>query len=191
MKFSSLVIIAISLVSLTLNSAFAEDYEGLSIYHLPAEWQTQDGNQIKLSELKGNTLVAVMVYTSCQSACPVLIGEMKNIEAKVKEQVSGDVKYLLVSIDPETDTPERLKKVSIDYGLTGDQWLLLRGNEETTREFANLLAVKYKQISPIDFSHSNIISVFDKLGKLIHQREGLSVDSTETIKKIVEAIKKN
>ena len=44
-----------------------------------------------------------------------------------------------------------------------------------------MLAVNYKKISPIDFSHSNIISVFDENGVLVHQREGLGVDNTETV----------
>ena len=43
-----------------------------------------------------------------------------------------------------------------------------------------MLAVNYKKISPIDFSHSNIISVFDENWVLVHQREGLGVD-TETV----------
>ena len=48
--------------------------------------------------------------------------------------------------------------------------------------------VKYKQISPMDFSHSNIISVFNTKGELIHQQEGLSVNNKETIKTIIKEI---
>ena len=165
-----------------------EEFDDMSIYHLPAKWETQKGNTINLSDLNGNVLVVVMIYTSCKMACPVLIGEMKNIEATVKKRAKGDVKYILVSIDPEQDTPERLRKISEEYGMTGDQWVFLRGSDETTREFANLLAVKYTKISPIDFSHSNIISVFDRKGTLVHQREGLNVDNKETIDKIVDLL---
>ena len=169
-------------------SGIAEEFDDMSIYHLPAKWETQKGNTINLSDLNGNVLVVVMIYTSCKMACPVLIGEMKNIEATVKKRAKGDVKYVLVSIDPEQDTPERLRKISEEYDMTDDQWVFLRGTEETTREFANLLAVKYTKISPIDFSHSNIISVFDRKGTLVHQREGLNVDNNETIDKIVNLL---
>ena len=169
-------------------SGFTEEFDDMSIYHLPAKWETQKGNTINLSDLNGNVLVVVMIYTSCKMACPVLIGEMKNIEATVKKRAKGDVKYILVSIDPEQDTPERLRKISEEYDMTGDQWVFLRGSDETTREFANLLAVKYTKISPTDFSHSNIISVFDRKGTLVHQREGLNVDNKETIDKIVDLL---
>jgi protein SCO1/2 len=55
-------------------------------------------------------------------------------------------------------------------------WVFLRSNEADTQEFANVLAMKYKKISPVDFSHSNIISIFNKEGKLIMQEEGLEID---------------
>lgn len=70
-----------------------------------------------------------------------------------------------------------------------EYWTFLQGTKEGVREFANVLAMKYKQISPIDFSHSNIISVFNKEGELVHQQEGLGVDNKETILKIKELIK--
>ena len=38
----------------------------------------------------------------------------------------------------------------------------------------------------MDFSHSNIISVFDQRGELAYQQEGLGVNNQETISKIIE-----
>jgi protein SCO1/2 len=73
--------------------------------------------------------------------------------------------------------------------MDADHWLFLQGSEYTTRELANVLSVKYEEISPIDFSHSNIISVFDPKGILVHQQEGLGVDNAETIEKIISTAK--
>jgi protein SCO1/2 len=106
---------------------------------------------------------------------------MKNIEKTVGSQTTIPVKYLVVSIDPETDTPERLKAFAKENDMQGDQWVFLRGTEENTREFANVLAVKYAAISPLDFSHSNIISVFDRDGVMQHQMEGLAVNNEATL----------
>ena len=55
---------------------------------------------------------------------------------------------------------------------------------------AATLAVNYKKISPVDFSHSNIISLFNEDGELIYQQEGLGVDYAPTIKAIEEAANK-
>ena len=156
-----------------------------SIFNLQSEWQTQNGNEIKLEELKGKVLTVVMIYTSCKTACPRLTLDMKDIATKVNYK-GKDLTYVLVSIDPKTDTPEKMTDFLKNNKIDNKQWLFLRSSEDNTREFANSLAMKYKQISPIDFSHSNIINVFSKEGILVHQKEGLAIDIDET----VDAIKK-
>lgn len=156
----------------------------LSVYNLPSTWTTQEGKEIELKDLRGDVLVVVMIYTSCKAACPRLVADIRNIHAKVPDADNREVKYVFVSIDPETDTPERLKEFAIENEMDSDQWLFLRGSQDDTREFAAVLAVSYKKISPIDFSHSNIISVFDKDGVLVKQKEGLGTDDTDIVKAI-------
>ena len=160
----------------------------LSIYNLPSAWTTQDNEQIELEELRGKVLVMVMIYTSCKAACPRLVADMRNIEKQIPEKSLDDVRFIMVSIDPETDTPQLLKKFSEENQMEEDHWMFLRGTPEDTREFAAVLAVSYKKISPIDFSHSNIISVFDEEGVLVHQQEGLGVDNTETVEAIQQEV---
>ena len=162
----------------------------LSIYNLPSKWTNQNGANIEMKDLKGKVLVMVMIYTSCKSACPRLVADMRNIESRLPENIKKNVKLVLVSIDPATDTPKRLKSFSIDNQMDGDQWVFLRSTEENTREFAAVLAVNYKKIAPLEFSHSNIISVFNAEGELAYQQEGLGVSSDETIKKITEESQK-
>ncbi len=162
----------------------------LSIYNLPATWTTQNNENIELKDLQGKVLVMVMIYTSCTAACPRLVADMRNIEKQIPQKDLGNLKFIMVSIDPETDTPKRLKDFSIENKMVNDHWMFLRGTPEDTREFAAVLAVSYKQISPIDFSHSNIISVFDKDGVMVHQQEGLGVDNVETIEAIKQELLK-
>ncbi|GGW48011.1 SCO family protein [Arenibacter certesii] len=160
----------------------------LSIYNLPSVWTTQNNEEIELKELHGDVVVMVMIYTSCQSACPRLAADMRNIEKQIPADKKDNVTLVLVSIDPETDTPERLTAFAKENKMESDKWVLLRGSEANTREFAAVLAVNYKKISPLDFSHSNIISVFDQGGELAHQQEGLGVNNKETIAKLLELV---
>lgn len=163
----------------------------LSIYNLPSKWTNQDGKNIEMKDLKGKVLVMVMIYTSCKAACPRLVADMRNIESRLPEDVKENVQLVLVSIDPEVDTPKRLKSFSIENKMEGNQWVFLRSTEENTREFAAVLAVNYKKVTPIDFSHSNIISVFNTEGELVFQQEGLGVNSDATINKITEEARKD
>lgn len=162
----------------------------LSIYNLPSQWTTQDNKNIEMKDLKGKVLVMVMIYTSCKSACPRLVADMRHIEERIPENLKDKVQLVLVSIDPAVDTPKRLKEFSIENKMDGHQWLFLRSTEENTREFAAVLAVNYKKISPMDFSHSNIISVFNAEGELAFQQEGLGVSYDETVNKITEEAEK-
>jgi protein SCO1/2 len=163
-----------------------EDFDEMSIFQLPSQWTTQKGNQIEFKDLKGQTLVVVMIYTSCKTACPRLVADMRRIEERVKSQAEDAVKYILVSIDPKNDTPDRLFTFSKENGMEGEQWVFLQGTEESTRDFANILAVKYKEISPLEFSHSNIISVFDKKGVLQYQKEGLELENDDIVNQIIQ-----
>ncbi|WP_066220419.1 SCO family protein [Formosa haliotis] len=161
----------------------------MSIYNLPSKWTNQNGEAIHLKDLKGDVLVMVMIYTTCKAACPRLVADMRNIEKRLPEDTKNKVKMIFVSIDPETDTPERLKTFAKENFMDEDPWIFLRSTEENTREFAAVLAVKYKEISPMDFSHSNIISVFNEAGELVFQQEGLGVNSDETIENIEKAVR--
>ena len=173
--------------STIINDEISEE----SIFNLTSKWNTEEGEIIQLEDLKGKTLVMVMIYTTCKAACPRLVADMRNIETQIPKENLNDLRFVLVSIDPETDTPERLKTFAIENYMDADQWTFLQGTKSSVREFANVLAVKYKEISPMDFSHSNIISVFNSGGELIHQQEGLGVDNRETIKTIIDLTNNN
>jgi protein SCO1 len=160
-----------------------------SIFNLTEAWHTQNNDSIKLLDLQGKVLVVVMIYTSCQSACPRLVADMRDIESKMPKEKLGDLNFVLVSIDPEVDNPGRMKAFASENKMDANHWTFLQGTVSSVREFANVLSVKYKQISPMDFSHSNIISVFNREGVLVHQKEGLGVNNDETIAAILQTLK--
>lgn len=113
---------------------------------------------------------------------------MKQIQEELGEYDSKKVNFVLVSIDPEVDTPTRMTEYLKINNFDSKQWIFLRSDNAGTREFANVLAVKYKEISPIDFSHSNIISVFSEDGILTYQKEGLNSDVSDIVKEVKKLI---
>lgn len=154
-----------------------------SIFLLDSKWKNQEGKELQLKDLKGKNLVVVMIFTSCQTACPILVADMQKIAAKIDPKKTEETTMVLVSIDPDNDTPEVLKKYAEERKMNGKHWTLLTSDMESIRELANVLAVKYKKISPILFSHSNIITVFNKNGEMIKQVEG-TVNSEEVAKTV-------
>lgn len=162
-----------------------------SIFHLTSNWKNQDGKSMQLKDLQGKTIVMVMIYTSCKSACPILVSKMKQIEKKIDPKQLSNIDLVLVTIDPTNDTPERLKEFAKQNEMDAPHWTFLTSNEDDTQELANVLAMKYKKIDPIDFSHSNIITVFNPYGELVIQEEGLEINVEKVASTAVKTAKEN
>lgn len=159
-----------------------------SIFNVNSEWEKQDGSKISLKDFKGKVIVTAMIFTSCKTACPRLTSEMRNISKKVGKVNPDEIQYVLISIDPETDTPEVMKAYLKTNQFDEKEWTFIRSSEEDTRELANIMAIKYKEISPMEFSHSNIISVYAKDGTLAFQKEGLDENIEVTANEIRKQI---
>ncbi|MCO5260468.1 MAG: SCO family protein [Crocinitomicaceae bacterium] len=181
----------ILLVSCKEQAKIVDELPSDSIFNLTSNWQNQNGETLKLANLRGKTMVVVMIYTTCKTACPVLVADMKKIEQEIAPQNLKEVSLVLVSIDPEHDTPEVLKEFAEVRKMTEPHWVFLRSDEQATQEFANVLSMKYKKISPVDFSHSNIITIFNPNGELIQQEEGLVIHSKKIATKVNELVAQN
>lgn len=144
-----------------------------SIYQLSGDWQDQNGEAFSLQALRGRPQVIAMVYGSCKGACPRIIADIQTMEALVQaKSPEGEIGFVLVTMDPEVDSHERLTDLAQKYGL-GPSWRLLRGSKDQVRELAAVLGVKYRKISATDYAHSNTITVLDKDGSILHQKQEL------------------
>lgn len=160
-----------------------------SIFNLSSTWKNQENDEVDLSHLGGKVSILSMVYTHCQFACPRILADMQAIEQDLRSKGVKNVNYVLVSIDPERDTPERLKAFYLENKLTTD-WILLTSSAGNVMELAMVLGVKYKTIGNSDFSHSNLITVLNEKGEIMHRQEGLGSSSDETVSLISENLTK-
>ena len=140
---------------------------GHSVYQVASPWTDQHGTERTLSDLRGRPQVIAMVYTHCGSACPRIVGDMKRLEGAHPE-----LEFVLVSIDPDRDTPGRLREFAEGSRL-GDNWTLLRGADDDLLELAAVLGVRYRRINDEEFMHSNVITVLDAEGKVAYRQEAL------------------
>lgn len=162
----------------------AEPIADTSVYLLDATWSDQHGKPRKLGDLKGRPVVLAMVYTHCKHACPRIIGDMRRIRFALSKRAKNDVALVLVSIDPDRDTVDRLDAFGRDTGLTEQGWVLLRGDANDVRTLAAVLGVSYRPAGPSDFAHSNVLTVLDGAGVVAHQQIGLGVDPKATVEAI-------
>ncbi|TPE43372.1 SCO family protein [Pontibacter mangrovi] len=156
----------------------------MSLYNLSSEWQNQNGEPLTLPQLQGKVQLMAMIYTSCTYACPRIVADLRRIEESLDKYETGDVGIVLVTMDPENDTPEKLKAFAQENKLNPDRWTLLTSSEANIQELAVLLNMKYKNSGNGQIAHSNIISVLNAQGEIMHQQQGLGTDPDETVKSI-------
>lgn len=147
---------------------------GHSLYHLDSEWWDQHGEARPLESLAGRAQIVSMVYTNCAFACPRIVGEMKRLESMFVEEYGDRVGFVLFSIDPERDTPERLAEFAMDLRLDPARWTLLAAEESATEEMAAVLGIRYYRESPTDFAHTNMLALLDPTGQVVYRQVGIS-----------------
>ncbi len=83
----------------------------------------QRGETFRLQQQAGRVLVLYFGYTTCPDECPATMARFKQVKAELGRD-SDRVQFILVTVDPETDTPAQLadflKKFDATFvGLTG------------------------------------------------------------------------
>lgn len=166
------------------NLASAKPLTEKSVYQLDATWTNDDGQTVKLSSLRGRPQVIAMFFANCQSTCPLLVYQMKQVEEALPETVRKNVGFALASFDSKRDTPAALKNYRVQHGLSHDNWTLLNGNADSVLDLAAVLGVKYKEDAQGQFAHSNLITLLNAEGEIVYQQADLSSDCQELVRQI-------
>jgi formylglycine-generating enzyme len=149
-----------------------------SIYAMDAKFTDDDGNELSLAALRGRPVVIAMFFASCTYACPMLVADMAKVRAALPAAQRDRVAFVLVSFDPARDMPDALKSYRESRELGAD-WKLLTGKSVDIAELAAVLGVKYTLQADGQFAHSNLLTVLNLEGEIVHQRAGLNGDIEE------------
>lgn len=151
-----------------------------SLYDIGTSWRNERGDSLLLAEMAGTVRVVALVYTSCHGTCPLIVNDMKRIEAAIPPGRDADVGFVLISLDPARDTPGRLAAWAADNELDPARWTMLNGTDVTVREIAATLGVRYQVQPDGEVAHSNIITVLDRDGMVVHQQTTLGDETLAT-----------
>jgi len=155
-----------------------------SLYQLESEWISDVDRRIRLGVLKGRPQVVAMFFASCEFACPIIVNDLKRIEAALPDPVRAQTDFLLVSMDSERDDPKALRAFRARMKLPVERWTLLTGKPDDVRELAALLGVNYRKDARGQFAHSNLITLLNARGEVAGQQLGLNHPPDEMVRKI-------
>ncbi len=155
---------------------------------------TQEGKEIKLSELRGQVIVLTFIYTRCPlpEFCPLLdkkFRELAEIEGRSADRAKA-VRLLSISFDPEHDTPTILAQHAKIQGAKPPLWTFAVASHDELSKVATCLGLMYGP-TPNEIMHNRVVAVIaadGKLARLITGPEGgtwTAVDVSKTVRSLL------
>lgn len=169
------------------STALGQDPDGASIYQLDLPLIDDAGRALRLADLRGRTIVAAMMYTTCTSVCPRVTADMQVIERKLSEHDRRDVTFALFSLDPGKDTAAQMQRFAREHRLGTPPWRLFAASEDGVRDLAAVFGVKYARQADGEIAHSAMIFVIDRDGAVRHRQVGLGARPEELLEALARA----
>ena len=119
----------------------------------------QDGQPVQVDQLDGKWTLLFFGYTFCPDICPATLAELRQLRGQLPEELRDRLRPVLVSVDPERDTPEQLKQY---LGFFGEGFIGLTGPLDDIQTLANGVGIPF---IPGDSSRENY--TVDHSGNLV------------------------
>jgi protein SCO1/2 len=109
----------------------AQNHSPAHTYFSDVALLDQNGKQQRLYSdlLQGKIVVVNSFFATCKDSCPVMERTFAKIQETLGDRIGKDVYLLSLTVDPETDTPERLKAYAQQMKARPG-WFFLTGTKE-------------------------------------------------------------
>ncbi|CAM3302820.1 cytochrome c oxidase assembly protein [Pseudomonas floridensis] len=108
---------------------------------LPALSMTdQNGAPLELDELKDKWTLVFFGYTYCPDICPTTLAQLRDIRSKLPRDAVDRMRVVLVSVDPNRDTPQQLKQY---LGYFDPQYIGLSAPVPDIQKLASALSIPF------------------------------------------------
>ncbi len=174
-------IAATVLLAFGLGGARAAELPGDSVYHLDAPLVDHRGKAMKFSDGSGKPRIASMFYASCKFVCPMIVDTLKKTERALPESERDGFDVLLVSIDPDRDTPTALAETARKHRIDDPSWHLAQASKADVRRIAAVLGIQYKPLDDGEFSHSSTLILLDAQGRIVARSDKLGEADPEFV----------
>lgn len=184
------VVVALGMLAMFgVPRAAAGDSSMNSYYEMDVPLETHAGKQTSFAAFAGKPTIVSMFYGTCPHVCPMLVSTIKQVERQLPEDLRKNLQVLLVSIDPERDSPQMLSELAERHDVDSDRWILARTVPAQTRALAAVLGIKYKQLPDGEFNHTTSIILLDEQGREIARSGKLGAPEAEFVRKVEASLK--
>lgn len=180
MKFS----VALLLIFFSATLVLAQEQKSpAEKYFSDVELINQDGQKVRFytDVLKDKVVVINTFFTTCKSICPPMNRNFERIQEALGERLGKEAFLVSISVDPETDTPTRLKEYGRRFHARPG-WMFLTGKKENV----DWALYKLGQYVETKDNHTSIFIIGNEPKGLWKKAMGLA--KAEELIKIVEDV---
>ncbi|MEE4746884.1 SCO family protein [Pseudomonas alliivorans] len=100
----------------------------------------QNGAPVAVDELKGKWTLVFFGYTYCPDICPTTLAQLRDIRTKLPQEAVDNMRVVLVSVDPDRDTPQQLKQY---LGYFDPRYIGLTAPVADVQKLASALSIPF------------------------------------------------
>jgi protein SCO1/2 len=154
---------------------------------------TQDGQTVRLSELRGKVVALTFIYTRCPipDFCPALDAKFADLASRLATVPARAerVRLLSISFDPDHDTPEVLRNHARMRGAKPPLWSFAVASHTELAKVAPGLGLSYGP-DGTQVVHNRVTAVIDAAGKLARLEINGSWTPADLFKTLAELARK-
>ncbi|MGM8363943.1 SCO family protein [Virgibacillus sp. W0181] len=93
--------------------------------------------------------LVTFLYTSCPDVCPMTVMDLMKLQQSLENREVSEQDYdvILITLDPEVDTVEKIEQYKGNFNITAKNWHFLRGTVHQTQEITKQFNMAYKKDS--------------------------------------------
>jgi protein SCO1/2 len=130
----------------------------------------ENGTTFGSHELKGKVYIANFLFTSCQTACPVLLKTLQQVQHRMRGVVDRAA-IVSFTVDPQNDTPKVLYEKAREFKANPHVWRFLTSHPKDVRSllvegFKVPMGEKEFANNVWDVAHSNKLVLVDQYSRI-------------------------
>ena len=160
-------------------------------YHKISDFSltNQNGEIVTQSKYDNKIYVADFFFTTCQSICPIMTKNMKDIQDKLIKD--SEILLLSHTVFPEIDSVEVLKKYAVENEVIDSKWDLVTGDKKEIYDLArkSYLAAKDNNFGEYEMIHTENFVLIDKNRQIRGFYDGTNKEEIDRLYKDIKILK--
>jgi protein SCO1/2 len=181
LRAASFLVLPLLAGSMPVQPPAIHDHSGLPMIGEAPDFvlRGQDGARIALDQFRGKAVAVTFIFASCSATCPFLTAKMAAVQDQLGSNFGPKIAFLSITVDPDHDSPEVLRRYADTFGANPVGWKFLTGSPAVIQDIERQYGVFAARTLDGKLDHTNLTSLVDPQGMLGVQYLGVRFDPDE------------